>query len=77
MAIKTKVCTLSSQKFSSNVIELCLERADEDMRNELIKEIRSSEKLTSINFKCHFYRSYKKLIRKLCSSELTPLLLRN
>jgi hypothetical protein len=47
-AIKTKLCTLSNQKFSSNVIELCLGAADEEMRNELIREIRCSEKLTSL-----------------------------
>ncbi len=45
--IKSKTINLSNHKFSSNVIELCLKSADVEMRNEFVKEIRTSEKLSS------------------------------
>jgi len=37
--LKNKVCQLSIQKFSSNVIEKCLQAADEAHRSQIIEEI--------------------------------------
>ena len=47
--LRTKVCQLSSQKFSSNVIEKCLEKANLERQNELINELARSERLCSNN----------------------------
>lgn len=43
-ALKGKYAQLSMLKFSSNAIERCLEKADVKQRNEILKEIISSEK---------------------------------
>ena len=47
-SMKGKYAQLSMLKFSSNAVERCIEKADIEMRNEIIKEIISSEKFLSI-----------------------------
>lgn len=44
-SLKGKFAQLSMLKFSSNVVEKCLEKADLARRNELIKELASEDKL--------------------------------
>ncbi len=53
------------------MIELCLIEADEITRSELIKEIRLSEKLTSILQLIMIYSYDKESVRKLCGLEGT------
>jgi hypothetical protein len=47
-AIKGRVVNLSLIKFSSNVIERCIEKADEKLKEELIRELMESENLFGI-----------------------------
>jgi Pumilio-family RNA binding repeat len=46
--IKSKIFTLSNQKFSSNVIERCLENADPQTLGDIINDLCQSDKLSSI-----------------------------
>jgi len=55
-ALKNKLYELSMQKYSSNVIEICLERCDPQTRSEFIVEISNSEKLA--NLIKHSYGNY-------------------
>ena len=43
--LKEKISQLSAQKFSSNVIEKCLEKADDKMKSELFEVIATSDRL--------------------------------
>lgn len=47
-SIKGKYAQLSMLKFSSNAVERCIEKANLEKRNEIIKEIISSEKFLSM-----------------------------
>jgi len=49
-SFKGKYAQLSMLKFSSNAVEKCIEKADIKLRNEIIKEIISSDKFLSIFF---------------------------
>lgn len=55
-ALKNKLYELSMQKYSSNVIENCLERSDPQTRSEFIIEISNSDKLA--NLIKHSYGNY-------------------
>lgn len=55
-ALKNKLYELSMQKYSSNVIENCLERSDPQTRSEFIVEISNSDKLA--NLIKHSYGNY-------------------
>jgi hypothetical protein len=55
-ALKNKLYELSMQKYSSNVIENCLERSDPQTRSEFIGEISNSDKLA--NLIKHSYGNY-------------------
>ncbi len=46
--IRSRISQLSIQKFSSNVIEKCLEKADEELRKLYIEEICQNEKLSGL-----------------------------
>lgn len=48
VSLKGKYAQLSMLKFSSNVIEKCIEKADVERRNEIIKEIANGDKLLGI-----------------------------
>eukprot|EP00826_Nyctotherus_ovalis_P064850 TRINITY_DN9521_c0_g1_i3.p3 TRINITY_DN9521_c0_g1~~TRINITY_DN9521_c0_g1_i3.p3 ORF type:complete len:185 (-),score=50.05 TRINITY_DN9521_c0_g1_i3:99-653(-) len=47
-AIKGKVVNLSLTKYSSNVIERCIEKADEGLKEAIIRELMESENLFGI-----------------------------
>ena len=47
LKIQNKISQLSIQKFSSNVIERCLEKADPEIKSLYIEEISTSERLAS------------------------------
>ena len=47
-SLQTKLCELSMQKYSSNVIEVCLEKCDASTRSEMIQEISNSDKLANL-----------------------------
>lgn len=47
-AIKGKIVNLSLIRYSSNVVEHCIEKADEELREELIRELMNSENLAAI-----------------------------
>eukprot|EP00826_Nyctotherus_ovalis_P058334 TRINITY_DN8006_c0_g2_i11.p1 TRINITY_DN8006_c0_g2~~TRINITY_DN8006_c0_g2_i11.p1 ORF type:complete len:159 (+),score=67.91 TRINITY_DN8006_c0_g2_i11:428-904(+) len=47
-ALRGRVPQLSSTKFSSNVIEKCMEKADEKLRNEIIREITNADSLIGL-----------------------------
>ena len=49
-SFKGKYAQLSMLKFSSNAVEKCVEKATLDIRNEIIKEIITSEKFLSISY---------------------------
>ena len=42
---------MSNQKFSSNVIELCLNMVDDELRSEFINQIRTTDKLASKDYR--------------------------
>ena len=66
--IQNKISQLSIQKFSSNVIERCLEKADEGIRSLYIEEICNSERLSSkIYLLFYCFRSDQEFLRELCS----------
>jgi len=44
----TKVCQLSIQKFSSNIVERCIESASQEYKHAIIKEIYTSDKLQGL-----------------------------
>jgi hypothetical protein len=46
LKLRNKLSQLSIQKFSSNVIERCLEKADPKTRSMYIEEISNSDKLS-------------------------------
>jgi hypothetical protein len=46
MKLRNKLSQLSIQKFSSNVIEKCLEKADEKTKSLYIEELSHSDKLS-------------------------------
>lgn len=48
MKLRNKLSQLSIQKFSSNVIEKCLEKADTKVRNLYIEELALSDKLSGL-----------------------------
>ncbi len=48
LKLRGKICQLSSQKFSSNVIERCLEKTDLKIRSMYIEEISNSDKLSGL-----------------------------
>jgi len=48
LKIRNKLSTLSIQKFSSNVIERCFEKADSKTRSLYIEELSNSDKLSGI-----------------------------
>jgi hypothetical protein len=50
-SFKGKYSQLSNLKFSSNVIEKCMEKADPKRKEEIIKELISPEKLFGIHKK--------------------------
>jgi len=47
-ALKSKLNELSMQKYSSNVIEVCLERSDSQTRSDFIVEISNSDKIANL-----------------------------
>ena len=47
-ALKGKFAQLSMLKFSSNVVEKCIEKADEKRREVILKELANSDKLLGI-----------------------------
>lgn len=47
-SLQTKLCELSMQKYSSNVIEVCLEKCDTSIRSQMIQEISNSDKLANL-----------------------------
>lgn len=55
-ALKNKLYELSMQKYSSNVIEVCLANSDPQTRSVFIEEISKSEKLA--NLIKHAYGNY-------------------
>jgi len=55
-ALKNKLYELSMQKYSSNVIEVCLERCDSQTRSDFIVEISNSDKIA--NLIKHSYGNY-------------------
>lgn len=48
MTLLGKICQLSIQKFSSNVIEKCLEKAESHIKTMYIEEIAGSDKLANV-----------------------------
>jgi hypothetical protein len=46
--VREKICVLSVQKYSSNVVERCLERADQETKMGLIEKFCHADKLASI-----------------------------
>ena len=56
------------QKFSSNVIEKCLEKADIKTRNQFFEQMAISDKLAS-NFHSLSYRCCEELVWELCGAE--------
>ena len=48
MTLLGKISQLSIQKFSSNVIERCLEKADPQIKTLYIEEITNSDKLSNL-----------------------------
>jgi hypothetical protein len=55
-ALKSKLYELSMQKYSSNVVEVCIEWSDAQTRSEFILEISNSDKLA--NLVKHSYGNY-------------------
>lgn len=47
-ALKGKIVNLSLIKFSSNVIERCIEKANDDLKEQLIRELMNSESLFGV-----------------------------
>lgn len=46
--LKGRIVNLSLIKFSSNVIERCIEKADDDLKEQLIRELMESESLFGV-----------------------------
>lgn len=46
--IKNKVAQLSIQKFSSNVVEKCLQMGDSSQKNDMVLKIASIDKLVTV-----------------------------
>jgi hypothetical protein len=60
--------TLSTQKFSSNVMEKCLEKGGDTVISKFIDEICQKTRIIGNNIFLNF-RTNEKFIRKLCHSE--------
>ena len=47
-AVKEKICLLSMQKYSSNVVEKCLQQSSRESKEKLIAEFCQADRLSSV-----------------------------